>query len=104
MRTGEDNPQGVASKSTSQKDCQRAPDPVTTAILTAPVQPGNSGGPGHDYSGNVVGVVLGKLDADKTRQISGAAPENVNFAISEWAARSFRVRVSHGSDVCGLVR
>ncbi len=57
--------------------------------ITAPVQPGNSGGPVHDYSGNVVGVVLGKLDADKTRQISGAAPENVNFAISEWAARSF---------------
>ena len=57
--------------------------------ITAPVQPGNSGGPVLDVSGNVVGVVVGKLDAIKTREQVGSFPENVNFAISAGIARAF---------------
>lgn len=34
--------------------------------ITAPVQPGNSGGPLLDTTGNIVGIVLAKLDAIKT--------------------------------------
>jgi S1-C subfamily serine protease/replication-associated recombination protein RarA len=51
--------------------------------ISAPVQPGNSGGPVLDRSGNVVGVVVAKLNAaammfaTKNKDIA----QNVNFAI-----------------------
>ena len=49
--------------------------------ISAQVQPGNSGGPLLDSSGAVIGVVQSTL-AD-TRQIltTGAAPQNVNYAL-----------------------
>ncbi len=49
--------------------------------ISTPVQPGNSGGPLLGVSGNLIGVVTGKLDAVKMEKISGQLPENVNFAI-----------------------
>jgi len=57
--------------------------------ITAPVQPGNSGGPALDASGNVVGVVVARLDALKMVRRTGRLPQNVNFAISAGAARAF---------------
>ncbi len=57
--------------------------------ITAPVQPGNSGGPVLDGSGHVVGVVVARLDALKLVRRTGRLPQNVNFAISEGAARAF---------------
>ena len=50
--------------------------------ITAPVQPGNSGGPVMDASGLVVGVVQAKLDALRTAIKTGDIPQNVNFAVS----------------------
>ncbi|WP_420333400.1 trypsin-like peptidase domain-containing protein [Roseibium sp.] len=49
--------------------------------LSAPVQPGNSGGPVLDASGSVIGTVVAKLDAMKTLEVAGSLPENVNFAV-----------------------
>jgi len=48
--------------------------------VSAAVQPGNSGGPLLDRSGALVGVVTARLDDAKTLEISGALPQNVNFA------------------------
>jgi len=57
--------------------------------ISAPVQPGNSGGPLHDASGNVVGVVSAKLDALKMFKATGDIPQNINFAIKTGALRDF---------------
>ena len=57
--------------------------------ITAPVQPGNSGGPVLDSAGNLMGVVVSKLDAIKAAKITGDIPQNVNFAINANVLRSF---------------
>ncbi len=57
--------------------------------MTAPVQPGNSGGPLLDMSGNVVGVVVSKLDALEIAELTGDIPQNVNFAVHASLARIF---------------
>ena len=57
--------------------------------ITAPVQQGNSGGPLLDQSGNVVGVVVSKLDAMAIASLTGDIPQNVNFAIKQSLAQAF---------------
>ena len=49
--------------------------------ITAPAQPGNSGGPLLDAGGNLVGVIEGGLDAITALKNTGAVPQNVNFAV-----------------------
>jgi TPR repeat protein len=49
--------------------------------ISAPVQPGNSGGPLFDDKGNVIGIVLAKLNAVKMVKYTGDVPENVGYAI-----------------------
>jgi S1-C subfamily serine protease len=49
--------------------------------ISVPVQPGNSGGALVDENGNVVGVVTARLDDVAIYQISGALPQNVNYAV-----------------------
>jgi TPR repeat protein/S1-C subfamily serine protease len=60
-----------------------------TIQITAPVQPGNSGGPLLGENGGVVGVVVGKLNAVKVAEAIGDIPQNVNFAVSLGTLQSF---------------
>jgi hypothetical protein len=57
--------------------------------ISAPVQPGNSGGPLLDTSGHVVGIVTAKLDAALVAHFTGDIPQNVNFAVKAEVARTF---------------
>jgi hypothetical protein len=57
--------------------------------ISAPVQPGNSGGPLRDGSGHLVGIVSGKLNALRMARFTGDIPENVNFALKSEVARTF---------------
>ena len=56
--------------------------------ITAPVQPGNSGGPVLDSAGNIVGVVMAKLNAIEVAHATGDIPQNVNFAVGAGTARA----------------
>ena len=57
--------------------------------ISAPVQPGNSGGPLFDRNGNVVGIVVSKLNAINIASSTGDIPQNVNFAIKASVAMAF---------------
>jgi hypothetical protein len=57
--------------------------------ISAPVQPGNSGGPLLDFGGNVVGVVSAKLNAGAVAKAIGDIPQNINFAIKISLVRQF---------------
>jgi S1-C subfamily serine protease len=57
--------------------------------ISSPVQPGNSGGPLLDQNGNVVGVVVAKLDALRFASITHDVAQNINFAIKATVAQTF---------------
>ena len=75
--------------------------------VTAPVQPGNSGGPLIDADGNIVGVVVAQADALKFLENTGVLPQNMNFAVPigvlvEFLSRTgvvYRPEPEHGFDV-----
>ena len=49
--------------------------------ISVPVQPGNSGGPLCDVNGEVVGIVVARLNDLAALRESGAVPQNVNYAV-----------------------
>jgi S1-C subfamily serine protease len=58
--------------------------------ISAPVQPGNSGGPLLDSQANVIGVVVSKLNAARIAEMTGGdIPQNVNFAVKGTEALAF---------------
>lgn len=63
-------------------------DDIRYLQVSTPVQPGNSGGPLIDERGNVVGIIVGKLDALLVAAATGDIPQNVNFAIKSNVAQS----------------
>ena len=65
-------------------------DDSSTIQVSAPIQPGNSGGPLMDSSGAVVGIskgILGTLSAAEAA--GGAVPQNVNFGVSAGTVVTF---------------
>jgi S1-C subfamily serine protease len=57
--------------------------------LTAPIQPGNSGGPLLDLSGNVVGMVSSRINELAIAEATGSLPQNINFVIKSGIIREF---------------
>lgn len=64
-------------------------DDARVLQFTAPIQPGNSGGPLVDASGSVVGVVTSRLSPLWAMKNVGTVPENVNFALKASVVRDF---------------
>jgi hypothetical protein len=56
--------------------------------ISVPVQPGNSGGPLLDLSGNIIGVIVAILDAKIAFDVSGSLPQNVNYAVKSSYAQA----------------
>ncbi len=57
--------------------------------ISAPVQPGNSGGPLLDRSGGLIGVVTSRINDFAVVEATGAVPQNVNFALKANVAVNF---------------
>ena len=64
-------------------------DDLRVMQVSAPVQPGNSGGPVMDRGGNIVGVIVSGADTQVFMAEGRDLPQNVNFAIRASLARSF---------------
>jgi S1-C subfamily serine protease len=57
--------------------------------FSAPIQPGNSGGPVMGEDGAIVGVAVSTISTLNAAKEIGAVPENVNFASSVGTLQSF---------------
>lgn len=64
-------------------------DDVRHFQVSAPIQPGSSGGPLFDMQGNVIGVIVAKLNPLVALSASGSLPENVNYAVKSSYLTSF---------------
>lgn len=64
-------------------------DDVRHFQISAPIQPGNSGGPLLDMYGNVVGITNMKLNELAAAEEMGSISQNVNFAIKANVAINF---------------
>ncbi len=72
--------EGVVSATTGTGDL------ATLFQLTTPIQPGNSGGPVVSFDGTVQGVVAATAALLPFIEASGAAPQNVNWAVDAYYA------------------
>jgi S1-C subfamily serine protease len=75
--------QGLEPKYTDGKISSLAgmQDDPSEYQISVPVQPGNSGGPLCDVNGEVVGIVVARLNDFAALRESGAVPQNVNYAV-----------------------
>ena len=64
-------------------------DEVQWFQMSAPIQPGNSGGPVVNAIGEVVGVTVAQLNEERVTKLTGRTPQNVNYAIKAAYATAF---------------
>jgi S1-C subfamily serine protease len=57
-------------------------DDPSEITFTAPIQPGNSGGPLLGLDGSVIGVVIATINKLEVAKVTGALPENINYAVT----------------------
>lgn len=57
--------------------------------ITAPIQPGNSGGPIISENGDVIGVIVYRLDDSAISDQTGTLPQNMNYGIKGYILRNF---------------
>ncbi len=75
--------------------------------FSAPIQPGNSGGPVLDTTGRVMGVAISELNGLALATLTGGAlPQNVNFATKADTARDYlagiEVKLDEGTGSANL--
>jgi S1-C subfamily serine protease len=61
--------------------------------FTAPVQPGNSGGPLIDGEGRVMGLVVSRLSEHYIVEETGSLPQNMNYALGSAELAAFLQRI-----------
>ena len=78
--------QGLAPKYTDGKisSISGIQDDKAQYQISVPVQPGNSGGPLCDNNGEVVGVVVSRLNDMAMLRAESALPQNVNYAVKSY--------------------
>ncbi len=64
-------------------------DSAHEIMISAPVQPGNSGGPVLNHNGAVIGMVVSRLDDMVVLDETGSLPQNMNFAVSPATLTAF---------------
>ncbi|WP_158453426.1 S1 family peptidase [Rubellimicrobium thermophilum] len=74
--------QGVVITGGNISALPRVADATSRIMLSAPVQPGNSGGPLLARDGLVLGVVVARLAEDYVLDRTGTLPQNMNYATS----------------------
>ena len=57
--------------------------------ISAPIQPGSSGGPVLDSNGNIIGAIVSSINDKFLYENLGAVPQNANFAINGSFIKNF---------------
>lgn len=57
-------------------------DDPSKITFSAPIQPGNSGGPLLGLDGSVIGVVIATINKLEVAKVTGTLPENINYAVT----------------------
>lgn len=73
--------QGVSVTGGNISALPRINSPEARVMVTAPVQPGNSGGPLLNSRGQVIGVIVSRANALNVLETRGGLPQNMNFAV-----------------------